>query len=157
MILYLDASALVKLYAMEQRTEQVQQGVREADLVLSSLIVYAEARSAFWRKERDGGFSAQDHATAVNSLDADVANGYVLLPVEASEIFSAGDLAARHRLRGYDAVHLATALNVRAEAHADSANSETQEPQEVRFMSFDKDLYQSAKAERLAYLIDAME
>lgn len=157
MILYLDASALVKLYAAEPHREQVQQGVREADLVVSALIVYAEARAAFWRKERGGEFSARDHETTVSSLNDDVAHRYVLLPIEANDVFSAGDLAAKHRLRGYDAVHLAIALSVHAETLAGTAAGGTQEPQAVRLMTFDKDLYQSAKVEGFAYLMDTME
>jgi predicted nucleic acid-binding protein len=157
LILYLDASALVKLYAAEQYREQVQQGVREADLIVSALIVYAKARAAFWRKERDGDFSVRDHAVAITSLDEDVADRYVLLPIETNDVFSAGDLAAQHRLRGYDAVHLAAALNVHIEARTGSGGREDDEPQEVRLMTFDKDLYHAAKAEQFVYLLDAME
>ena len=52
MILYLDTSALVKLYAREVGSAEVKRAVARADLVATSLVAYVEARSAFARKHR---------------------------------------------------------------------------------------------------------
>ena len=54
MILYLDTSALVKLYAEEAGSEVVRRTVAASDLIATSLLSYAEARSALARKCRGG-------------------------------------------------------------------------------------------------------
>jgi predicted nucleic acid-binding protein len=79
------------------------------------------------------------------------------LPIEANNVFNAGTLTAQHLLRGYDAVHLAVALNLHAETRAGVSGQGNQPSQEVLLMTFDKDLYRSAKAEGIAYILDAME
>jgi predicted nucleic acid-binding protein len=45
MILYLDASALVKRYVAEAGTEAVAQAIAEADVIGTSLIIRAEAEN----------------------------------------------------------------------------------------------------------------
>lgn len=45
MILYLDTSALVKLYVRERGSVSVRALVEQADVVASSVIAYAEARA----------------------------------------------------------------------------------------------------------------
>lgn len=70
MILYLDTSALVKLYAEERGREEVQSAVREARVVAISEIGYVEARSALARKERERFFSKGEHDDAVGSSSA---------------------------------------------------------------------------------------
>ena len=47
MSLYLDTSALVKLYVAEAGSDQVRQSVRAAERVVSSRVAYREARAAF--------------------------------------------------------------------------------------------------------------
>ena len=49
MILYLDTSAIVKLYADETGSDQVWAAVAEAKLCATHLIAYAETRAAFAR------------------------------------------------------------------------------------------------------------
>ena len=52
MILYIDTSALVKLYAKEAGTAEVQRAVAKAEQIATSLIAYVETRSALARKYR---------------------------------------------------------------------------------------------------------
>ena len=54
MILYLDTSALVKLYAEEAGSKIVRQAVADANLIITSPLSYAETRSALDRKGRSG-------------------------------------------------------------------------------------------------------
>ena len=54
MIVYLDTSALVKLYVQEVGSTEVRRAVARADLVATSLVAYVEARSAFGEKTSDG-------------------------------------------------------------------------------------------------------
>ena len=112
MILYLDTSALVKLYVSESHSGDVRRWVREADAVATSIVAYAETRAAFARALRDGLSSAREHQRRVGQLNRDWAQ---LLRVELSAPIArnAGELAELHQLRGFDAIHLASALWLR--------------------------------------------
>ena len=137
MILYLDTSALVKLYAVEEGREEVERAVKEADRVATSAVAYAEARAALARKLREGVFSEKEHREAVTALDEDWRNLEVLSVTDNVARF-AGDLAEMHALRGFDAVHLASALLVRA------ASREQGDGENVLFLGFDMDLMGAA-------------
>ena len=56
MILYLDTSAVVKLYADETGSDRVRAGVAEAKVCATHLIAYAETRAAFTRKAQQPGY-----------------------------------------------------------------------------------------------------
>ncbi len=112
MILYLDTSALVKLYAVEEGREAAERAVEEAGRIATSAVAYAEARAALARKLREGVFSEGEHREAVAALDEDWRTLEVLSVTE-NVARLAGDLAERHALRGFDAVHLASSLLVR--------------------------------------------
>jgi uncharacterized protein len=109
MNLYLDTSALVKLYAAEDGSSLCRQAVAEARLVSTSALAYVEARAAFARKRRERALSPAAHRNLVRTLDGDWGR---YLRIEASEglIRDAASLAERHRLRAYDAMHLASAV-----------------------------------------------
>lgn len=143
MILYLDTSALVKIYVEEEGTEAVERAVEEAEWVATSVVAYAEARSALARRERDGALSSEGYREAVASLDEEWET-YEGLSVTESVARLAGDLAERHALRGFDAIHLASALLVRAA-------SEGQEEDTVRFFGFDNNLLDAAEKEMRLY------
>jgi len=57
MIVYLDTSDLVKLYVEEIGSEEIKGIILEATVVSTSKVAYAEARSAFARKQKEDGFS----------------------------------------------------------------------------------------------------
>jgi uncharacterized protein len=67
LILYLDTSALVKLYAVEEGREAVEHAVEEAELIVTSAIAYAEARATLALKHREGVFSEEEHSEAGGS------------------------------------------------------------------------------------------
>ena len=54
MILYLDTSALVKLYIEERGSEQVHAWVDEAEFICTSRVALPEAMSAFQRRFNRG-------------------------------------------------------------------------------------------------------
>ncbi len=159
MILYLDTSALVKLYADEPGRREVENSVRAARVVAVSEIGYVEARSALARKEREGTFSADEHAAAVEQLRRDFREVYLPRPVTGEVISRAGELARKHALRAYDAVHLATALVLREEAQELARRArKTEEPSpqqgdepRVSMMTFDASLAGAAGDEGLAH------
>lgn len=138
MILYLDSSNVVKLYVEEEDSTNVEQVVHRADRVSSSRIGYAEVRAALaaaWRAER---LAERPYRDLVQTFDRDWRRYIKVSPSEAI-IRLAANLAEKHGLRGYDAVHLASALSLK---------SLTPEP--VSFSSRDQDLAEAASAEGLA-------
>ena len=137
MILYLDTSALVKLYVEEPGTPEIAQRVETSDDgVVTARVAYAEARAAFARYRREGRLTASMLRTVVTRLDGDWSH-YSVVDVTESLVRRAGALAERHGLRGFDAIHLAAALEVRGPGV------------EVEFSCFDRRLTAAARRERL--------
>jgi predicted nucleic acid-binding protein len=111
-ILYLDASALVKLYVEEAGSPAVAVEVERASAVVTARISYAEARAAFARLRREGRPSAVGLRRLLHGLDA----GWPSLEVvEITDglVRRAGALAEGHDLRAYDAIQLAAGLELR--------------------------------------------
>ncbi len=108
MRLYLDTSALVKLYVDEEGASTVHHAVDQAELIATSAIAYVEARAAFARRYRERGLAASAHRSLLRSFERDWPR-YLTVEVAVSVIRDAARLAEHHRLRAYDAVHLASA------------------------------------------------
>ena len=114
MILYLDASALVKLYVDEDGASQARQGVGDAEVVSTCEIAYVELRAALARRCREGALKPADYRRALRDLHGDWPQ-FFLIAVGSPLVRDAGALAERYRLRAYDAVHLASSLAVQAQ------------------------------------------
>lgn len=114
MILYLDTSSLVKLYVEEPGAEVVRGLVERAEIVAASVVAYAEARAALARRRRERSLPPAAQRRARAALDADWPR-ILALDVSSALSRSAGDLAERLRLRGFDAIHLASYLAVARE------------------------------------------
>lgn len=112
MIVYLDTSALVKLYVKEAGTREVQRLIRESEAVVASWVAYAETRAAFARAVREKLTSPARHQERLAQFNQDWESvvRVELLPLVAR---NAGELAEIHGLRGFDAIHLASALWLR--------------------------------------------
>ena len=136
MILYLDASALVKLYVEEPGSEAVAARVERAEAVVTVWVIDAEARGALARHRREGALTVPALRRAVRQLDGEWGT-YNLVDVRNPVVRRAETLAERHALRGYDAVQLAAALDVR-DAGA-----------EIEFACYDGRLARAASRERL--------
>ena len=111
MRLYLDTSALVKLYVDEEGSSVVRSAVDQARQISTSAIAYVEARAAFVRRRHEGGLLAGEYRRIIRDLDDDWAR-YLVVEVTDSLIRESARLAETHRLRAYDAVHLASATAV---------------------------------------------
>jgi uncharacterized protein len=107
-ILYLDTSAVVKLYATEPGGAETEQLVTAAGQVASSLIAYAETRAALARKYRMRQMNQKEFAARKDEFELHWA-GFFKLPVDAQLVRVAGELAEKFSLRAYDSIHLATA------------------------------------------------
>jgi predicted nucleic acid-binding protein len=140
-LVYLDTSALVKLYSVERGRTTVERAVEEARRLVTSAVAYPEARSAFARKARERLFSSAQLREAVRALDDDWSTLEVVATTERLGRF-AGDLADTHALRGLDAVHLASALFV--QEAASGRGGDPREVDDVRFLSFDPTLDRAA-------------
>jgi predicted nucleic acid-binding protein len=112
MILYLETSNLVKLYVQENGSEEIKKTVAESEAAATSIVSYFEARAAFARKGREKGLTPPSYQTVKADLERDWASLFVLNLTDAL-IRRAADLSEKHGLRGYDAVHLASALELK--------------------------------------------
>ena len=112
MILYLDTSSLVKLYVEETASADVAGLVGAAEETGTSLIAYAEARAAFARRFRENAFSSKDYTRLRSQFESDWKN-FLSIHVTREIVRIAGNLAEKHGLRGFDAIHLASAVTLR--------------------------------------------
>ena len=142
MNLYLDTSALVKLYVAEEGSPLCRQAVADARLVSTSAVAYVEARAAFARKRRERTLAPAAHRGLVRSLDGDWGRYLRIEPSEAL-IHEAASMAERHHLRGYDAIHLASAVLLKNRL-----------AEQVVFSSWDHALQAAARREGLRRLPD---
>ena len=109
MDLYLDTSALVKLYLAEPDRANVVDAVESASRITTSVITYAEARSAFSRRLREAAISGEQHSTIVQAFDVNW-RMFDRIPVLDDIAYMAGEVAHQLALRGLDALHLASAV-----------------------------------------------
>lgn len=100
----------------------------------ASVVAYPEARAAFARRKRERSLTPMDWRRAKAAFEADWPR-LLALDVSSPLAKSAGELAERHRLRGFDALHLASYLAIVREF-----------PEEdVRFSSADRHLERAAR------------
>lgn len=135
MTLYLDTSSLVKLYVLEAGAGVVRQLVSKATVVATSVVAYAETRAALARLRREGKLSRSKLASIKREFEDDWPR-YLTLVVTDSLSRTAGGLAERYRLRGYDSVHLASFAEIARRAGL----------RETRFSSFDDRLNRAARS-----------
>jgi len=135
--LYLDTSALVKLYVEEEGSATVREAVAGAESVATSTISYVEARAAFARRRRERRLSPDDYRRTVQELEGDWEH-YLLLELTSTLIRRAAEFAETHALRAYDAIHLAAAKLLR---------ERLQGP--ILFACWDSDLAAAARREGL--------
>jgi uncharacterized protein len=143
MILYVDTSALVKLYVPEPESDAVQALVESAEVAAVSLIAYAEARAAFARKRRERTVDRKDYRRLVQEFNDDW-DHYFIVDVSESLVRRAGQLADKHGLRGYDSIQLSSALLLRAQSR-----------QTVAFCCFDDRLSHAGRREGLKAVMSA--
>ena len=108
MILYLDSSNIVKLFLQEPDTAEMKRQAAAADKLASSRIAYAEVRSAFSRKRREGHLSLAEYQEATSGFGIEW-RGFLVVEVTQPVVELAGDLCETHKLRGMDAIHMASA------------------------------------------------
>jgi predicted nucleic acid-binding protein len=108
-VAYFDTSALVKLVVDEPGTPIAQRTWNDADVVVTGRLTYPEARAALAAARRQRRLTTQHHRASLDRFEEAWASLEVV-DIAPAVARSAGDLADRLALRGYDGVHLATAL-----------------------------------------------
>ena len=127
----------MKLYADEPGAD----AVRGLPLAVVSTLARVEVPSALWRKHRLGELSHEDAAVLVQAFERDWLGAeaepvLVRIGVTDDVLDEAARCAARHPLRAYDAVQLASAIAARRA-----------EPGVTAFACFDERLTAAAVAE----------
>ncbi|NQU64424.1 MAG: type II toxin-antitoxin system VapC family toxin [SAR324 cluster bacterium] len=133
MITYFDTSSLVKLYVEEEFSGIVCDLLDKCDIAATSLVAYAEARAAFARRFREKAFSPAEYGKIVTGFNTDW-TGYLIIKVSTDLILQAGEIAEKYGLRGFDAIHLSSAMTLKNKIRSN-----------ISFSCFDSTLNSAAK------------
>ena len=108
-IVYFDSSALVKLVLDETGSDVAAALWNACDTALSSRLAYPEVCAALAAAGRNHDLTESEASAAADEWEVFWSS---MRPIELSAGVErvAGELAVLHRLRGADAVHLASAL-----------------------------------------------
>ena len=111
MILYLDTSALLKKYFQEVGSNEIIAKWQEATGIVTSSVAYAEALAAIHRKKRETKF---DNDKLLKILDTFRCDWSSFIRVDVTDDLNQwiDKIVSRYPLRGFDAVHLASAIVV---------------------------------------------
>lgn len=140
MILYLDASALVKRYIQEKASQDVNAWIEAAEMVVTGLITRVEVAAAIARAGRMQLITPDDTFAALHQFRSEW-ESFQRLPITENTVVRGDALAVEHNLREYDATHLACAL-IWQETLGMS----------VTLASFDGQLIEAAKGVQMAHL-----
>jgi hypothetical protein len=109
LIVYFDTSAFVKLFLPDEPREVAQLAWDLAPTAAVSLVLYPEARAALAAARRHGRPVDVDADATGDAIDTRMEGAHVVAPTYRL-VHEAGELAESRALRGFDAVHLASAL-----------------------------------------------
>lgn len=133
MVVYLDTSAVVKRYVMEAGSEAVRALVREAQATVTALVTRAEVVAALARARRMGRLTAEEADRARQTFEAEW-DDFVRVQMTEQLAAQAASFAWTYGLRGYDAVHLASAVFW-----------QTQSPFAILLATYDRELWEAAR------------
>ena len=142
-LLYLDTSALVKIYLDETGSERMRKlaSPDEGNRLATCSITQVEFHAAIWRRRREGGLDYDTTERTIEQFNGRLRDDFLRRPVDDRTLDLASDLTSRHPMRGYDAVQLASCLALAA--------TERESP---TFVCADRALLTAAEAEGLSVL-----
>jgi uncharacterized protein len=108
LIVYFDTSAIVPIVVEEPSSPAAARLWDEADRVVSSRLVYAEGRAALAMACRLKRIDERQLRTVVEDFEV-LTRQIDIVEVTKNLVLQAGALAEQFDVRGYDAVHLASA------------------------------------------------
>ena len=141
--LYLDTSALVKLYVQEVGTElmlKLAHPDANNQLVILSLGAL-EFRAAVRRRAKLGDLELTAADSLLLSFSQHLATVFQVQPINDSVVEEAAGVIDRHNIRAYDAIQLAGCLALIATVGRDI---------EVHFVCADHQLLEAARAEGIS-------
>lgn len=109
MILYIDTSALVKKYAVEEDSKGFIKVYNNAEAIAISKVGYAETLAAFYKKLREKTVSTKELNLMIRFFKNDW-KSFISINTVDSVIDEIETLIAKYGLRGFDAIHLASAI-----------------------------------------------
>lgn len=133
MTLYVDSSALVKIYVVEPGSEGVERLMSGASTVVTSAVAFVEVRAALVRARRERRLTPSSARQAKQRFEEDW-HSFVTLDLDARLLATAAELAEAHGLRALDGIHLASFQQVLERTD-----------DEIEFSSFDDRLNLAAK------------
>jgi len=137
-MIYLDTSALVKRFVAEAGSDRVGRLIAEEASVATAKIAYPEIYSGLTRKRREEDLSRSDYKLACRQFEMDW-EAYIRVDLHDEILNISRDLIQRYPLRGFDAVHLASAV------YLGKALGER-----ISFVAADKRLLEAAHQESLS-------
>jgi len=142
---FFDTSGLVKRHVNEAGTPWVRSLTqpKAGHTLFIARITGAEVVAAITRRQSMGSLSPAQAGAIIGHFRRHFAQRYNIVELTAAVVDQAMLLARRHRLRGYDAVQLATVLSLHQSRHSVGLSVLT-------FVSADGDLAKAAQAEGLA-------
>lgn len=106
---YLDTSALIKRFVVEKGSQELRRLVDHERTVATATVAYAEAYAGLTRRYRERGLSRRQYERACKQFETEW-DAYVRVELHREVLSAARDLIQRHALRGFDGVHLASAV-----------------------------------------------
>jgi len=143
---FLDASAVVKRYLTEAGSEYIARLVdpSSSNTIILAEITRVEVAAAIAARQRAGSrLTIKERNEAVALMLRHCDREYRMVPLTANVLGRAVELTQNHRLRGYDAVQLATALITNETLRGAGLH-------ELIFVSADDDLIRATAAEQLS-------
>jgi len=138
MILYLDTSALLKKYFKESGSADVISLWKRTTAIVTSTVAYAEALASVYKKRRESRDIDEGlFQTVLLSFQKDW-RSFIHVDVNEDLNETIDKLVSTHPLRGFDAIHLASALMVYERIQ-----------ESFLFVCFDRRLLEAAQKEGL--------
>ncbi len=139
---FLDSSALTKRYLVEAGTAWVDALTDPSarNTIVAAEVTLVEVAAALAARHRAGDIILGERDEAVNLLNEHFDTEYQIVPITREILDRAVTLTQNHRLRGYDAIQLATAL-------AANDSLATANLPGLTFVAADGDLVSAARAE----------
>ena len=113
MILYLETSALVKKYFKEKNSSEVVSAWKSSLGIATSAVAYAELLAAVYRKAAETRGKKSLFKNFVRLFQEDWLS-FIIVEVDNRLNETIHKVIANHGLRGFDAIHLASALTIGA-------------------------------------------
>ncbi len=137
MNLYLDTSALVKKYFYETGSDEVISRWKNAASIATSAVAYAEAMASFYRKKQETDIDESIFNKIIETFHRDW-HSFICVEVNNELNISVHEMIEKYLLRGFDSIHLASAVILYKEI-----------PEDFVFGCYDKRLSNAAKSEGL--------